>query len=134
YERTIVTVAGYCGGDVELEMFIAGVGVPLAKIPFEPARAKIWAGHSPFDGVIDAKRADSFRPRFEDAVLHHLRVVLGQSRWKICDEFSEHPFPAFGEICSDAANAKPFRMHASPADRFNDRERALTIIECVEHR
>src|SRR5215831_889391 len=127
-------VRAFTGGDLELELVVAGVGLSLAKIPCDAAGPKVRPGHAPLDGLIDAVRADPLRPPFEDAVLHHLPVILRQAGRKVRDEVPEHPLPASGQICLHAADSKPFRMHASATDGLDDRERALAIVERIKHR
>src|SRR3989442_994699 len=53
--RTSARVAGAArgGGDVELELLVAGVGAFLPKAPLEAAGPQVRTGHSPLDRLIE---------------------------------------------------------------------------------
>ena len=56
-------------------------------------------------------------------------VIFDKARWKVVDEIAEHLLPALGQVCGNAADAKPGRMHARARNCLNDAEGALTIVE-----
>src|SRR5882757_8896059 len=52
YGRTIVTIPRAANRYIEFELVVAGVGLLLAKVPIQPARAQVWTGHPPLDCLL----------------------------------------------------------------------------------
>ena len=61
----IITIAGSGGRNIELELVVSAIRLPLAKFPFESAGAKVGTGHAPFDRFISAESADALCARLE---------------------------------------------------------------------
>src|SRR5262245_63422345 len=76
YGRAAVAIASVRGGNVELEVFIAGIGLSLPEVPIQPAGARVRPGHAPLDGLVDGVAADALRPWFDDGVTPPFAVVL----------------------------------------------------------
>src|SRR5271156_1132723 len=134
HRRAVVTVAVFAGWNFEFKLLIPGVGLALAKIPFQSTGAKVGAGDAPLDRLVHAELAYSFRPRFENRVSHHSAVILDEARRQVLYEIAEHFLPASGQVGGDPANAKPSRVHACAGDRFDDFEGALAVVESEKDR
>src|SRR5262249_8741622 len=59
YEGARIAIAGLRSGNVELKVFVAGIGLSLAEIPVESAGAKVRPSQTPVDRLIDAVAADA---------------------------------------------------------------------------
>src|SRR5262245_32430628 len=133
HHRAVVTIAAFGGGDVELELIVAGVWPLLAEVPLESTGAQAWAGHAPLDGLVQRVGADADGARLEDAVLHDHLVVLVQPAPQIRNEIADQPVPTLRQVLRYAADAEPTRMHAAAADGFDDVEDAFAVGEHIEH-
>ena len=65
HHSPVITVAVLARWDVELEVVVARVRLPFAKIPLQPAGPKVGTGNSPLDGFIDSEAADPLCARLE---------------------------------------------------------------------
>src|SRR4030095_4290923 len=113
HRRPVIAIAVLARWNVELKLFVSGVGLALAKIPFKSTSAKRGTGDAPLDSLIHCEATDAFGARFENPVLHHGAVVFDQAGREVLYEIVEHCIPAFVHVGGDAADAKPGRMHAS---------------------
>ena len=107
HRRAVIAIAVLAGWNVELKLFVSGVGLALAKIPFKSASAKGGTGHAPLDRLIACEAADTFRARFENPVSHHGAVVLDQAGRQVLYEIADHVVPTVRQVGGDAADAKP---------------------------
>jgi hypothetical protein len=55
---TVVAVAILRRWNVELKLFVSGVGLPFAKIPFQTTGPEIRTGNTPFDSLVDSEAAN----------------------------------------------------------------------------
>src|SRR5262245_32305055 len=132
-DGAVIAISAFGGGDVELELIVAGVGALLSEVPLESACAQARAGHAPLDGLVQRVGADADCARLEDAVLHDHLVVLVQPAPHVRDEIADQPVPTPGQVLGDAADPGPARVHASATDGLDDIEDALAVGEHVEH-
>ena len=66
--RAVVAVAMSGGGNIELELLVARIGLLLAKIPLETAGPQSRSGDAPLDRFFRGEAADSFGACLKDAI------------------------------------------------------------------
>src|SRR5580658_3462533 len=76
HPRAVITIAILRDWNVELELFVSAIGLPLTKIPIESGSPKISAGDAPLDSFVRGKRANAFGARLEDPVTQNSAVVF----------------------------------------------------------
>src|ERR1700757_1155383 len=134
YDGAVIAVPGAANRDVKVELVIACIRLLLAEVPFEASSAKVWAGHSPFNGFIYGATADALCAHFENMVAHDGALVFVESRWQVLDEVAEHTVPSVGQVLCYAANAEPVWVHTRAANSLHDSHGLLTVIEHEEDR
>src|SRR6266567_1525508 len=134
YGRTIVTVARAANRYIEFELVVAGIGLFPAKIPLESARAQVWTCHTPFNCFVCSAASNAFRAGLKQAVVHDGAFVLIEPGWQVLQKVTEQAIPSVWQILGHPSNPEPVRVHARAANRFNDTERSLAVVEHIEHR
>src|SRR5258706_12389417 len=103
--RTIVTVARAANRYIEFELVVAGIGLFLAKIPIETARAQVWTYHSPLNCFLDGAASNALRARFEQTVAHHSPSLPVEPGRQVVPEVSEQPVPSPWQLLRSTAKA-----------------------------
>src|SRR5260370_6689656 len=134
YGRTIVTVARAANRYIELELVVAGIGLFLAKIPIETARAQVWTCHSPLNCFFDGAASNTLRARFEQTVAHHSALVLVEPGRQVVQEVSEQAVPSAWQVLGHTTNAEPVGVHAGTADRFNNSKPSAPLLYLLKNR
>src|SRR5215467_12891052 len=76
HRRPVEAIAGPSSGYVEIELFVAGIGLFLPCVPCEAASAEIGSGHAPLDRFLNRAAADALRTRLKQAVPYHRTIVF----------------------------------------------------------
>src|SRR6266702_821998 len=104
YGRTIVAVSRAANRNIEFELVVAGIGLFLAKIPFETARAQVWTCHSPLDCFLYGAASNALGARFEQTVAHDSALVLVEPGRQVVQEVSEQAVPSAWQVLGHTTN------------------------------
>src|SRR5262245_33114085 len=108
HRRPVIAIAVFARWNVKLILFVSGVGLAFAKIPFESTSAERGTGHAPLNSFIHSEATDTLGARFENPVSHHGAVVLDKAGRQVLYKILDHVVHPLGK----SAATPPIRNQA----------------------
>ena len=121
-------------GNIEIELFVIGVGLRFAQVPFHAARAQDGSGHAEGDAILGGDRADVLRALHPDAIGGEQLLVLVDFGRDEGQELLDVFFEAFVGFVQTAADAERVRGQARAAVLLENLQDLFAIAEGVEKR